>query len=255
MAELAPSRTRLWRAWRTSRRANSWDRRLAVALLVGLLLSAVLAQPLAPLLPPALGAWMLATRTVVVEVSLVVATALPAGCALGAVAALGPRLFDSLLTHAVELTGALPSLILLGLWRVSSDEPTLGGFVAILCVLKGIETARMIAELANSTRQREFVLAARALGSSPMRVFRVHVLPRLLPPLALSAASTASYVVGLEAALSFVGLGPSNVVSWGTLLGRAATQHDVSAGLTWGCVASLAATTLMLHGLVRTRRR
>lgn len=241
--------------WATRWLAGSWDRGLSVAWLSGLLVVAVAAGPMATLVPAGPEAWVRATQNVVVQVALVVAIALPVGCALGAVAALGPRVCGGLLAHAVELTGALPSLILLGLWRVSSDDPTLGGFVIILCVLKAIETARIIAELANSTRQREFVLAARALGASPSRVFRAHVLPRLFPALAVSAASAAVYVVGLEAALSFVGLGPRDVVSWGTLLGRAATGGDVSVGLFWGCAASLAVTTLALNALVRPHRR
>ena len=67
----------------------------------------------------------------------------------------------------------------------------------------------------------DFVLASRALGASRRWQFRVHILPALLGPLLVNLAFGASSVVGLEAALSFTGLGlPAEVPSWGGGLGQ-----------------------------------
>jgi peptide/nickel transport system permease protein len=234
---------------------GSWEFTLAVATLLVFVFAAVGASPLSRLFSnsPELGQWLVATRQIVIAVAAVVSLALPAGCVLGGFAALGPRVVRGLLTRSVELSGALPSLILLGLWRLGTDSPTLASFVTILILLKSVLTARLVAEQTGAVTRQGYVLAARALGSTKRHIFRVFVLPQLLPSLAVNAGTTAAYVVGLEGALSFVGLGPENVVSWGTLLGRAASGGPESSALVGACLASLVLSTLALYAVVRPR--
>jgi peptide/nickel transport system permease protein len=200
-----------------------------------------------------LGWWALATRRVLIAVAAVVAMALPVGCLLGAVAALGPGVLRGLLTRAVELSGALPSLIAVGLWQIATGSATLASFIAIVILLKGIETARLVADQTSRVMKQPYVLAALTFGSSKRRTFRVHVVPQLWPALAVNAGSTAAYVVGLEGALSFVGLGPTDGLSWGALLGYAARQAEVSWPLVWACLLSITLTTISLYTICRPR--
>lgn len=218
-----------------------------------------------------LTSWALATRRVLLAVASVVVVALPLGCALGAVAALGPPVLRGMLTRAVELSGALPSLIAVGLWQIATGSATLASFIAIVVLLKGIETARLVADQTGRVMQQPYVLAALAFGSTKTRTFRVHVLPQLWPALAVNAGSTAAYVVGLEGALSFVGLGPTDGLSWGAILGHAAQQSagllggnviestvmtgagSVPWGLVWACLASITLTTISLYTVCRPR--
>jgi peptide/nickel transport system permease protein len=68
-------------------------------------------------------------------------------------------------------------------------------------------------------RERDFVLAARALGASPARVLGRHVLPNVLAPVVVLASLSVATVILLESALSFLGLGvPPPTPDWGSML-------------------------------------
>ncbi len=174
--------------------------------------------------------WLVSTRNVVWVVTSVLAISLVLGTLAGALVAYGPRWFSGLLGRLVELSGALPSLIIVGLWRIGDPAPSVASFIAILSVLKTIETARLISAETQRLSSQGFVVAAYALGASRRRVFVVHVFPHLLSALAVASALTAASVVGLEAALSFVGLGLPGSGSWGALLGEAARARTTLTG-------------------------
>lgn len=198
-----------------------------------------------------LGWWVASTQNVVLVVVSVLLLSLAAGSLAGALVAYGPRVFAGALGRLVELSGALPSLVIVGLWRLRDDDPSIVSFIAILAALRSIEVARLIASETDRISSQGFVVAARSLGASPARIFRVHVLPHLLPTLAVSSALTASAVVNLEAALSFVGLGLPGSTSWGALLGEAARAPQVPDARVALALASIVLTTLALYGLAR----
>lgn len=200
----------------------------------------------------ALGEWIWATRQTLATTLVVIALALPVGTALGSLAALQPRLFAGVLTRAVEFTGALPSLIVIGLWCVGSKSPTLLGFALIVAALRCVQTARVTLAQGRQALAQDFTLASWALGAGYGHVFRWHVWPGLLPVLAVEAAATATYVIVIEAALGFVGLGPKGQPSWGALLGRA---HEQSSGALWPAAFVIAATTLALNAIGPRRRQ
>jgi peptide/nickel transport system permease protein len=92
------------------------------------------------------------------------------------------------------------------------------------------------------------VEASRALGGSRRWQLRVHVWPRLARPLTRNLVMGAASVVGLEAALSFAGLGlPAHVPSWG---GGLAVLTAGGSAAAWACtVLSIGLTSAVLHGL------
>jgi peptide/nickel transport system permease protein len=194
----------------------------------------------------ALGEWIWATRQTLATTLVVIAVALPVGTVLGSLAALQPRIFASVLTRAVEFTGALPSLIVIGLWCVGSKAPTLLGFALVVAALRSVQTARVALAQGRQALAQDFTVASWALGANLGHVFRWHVWPGLLPVLGVEAAATATYVIVIEAALGFVGLGPQGQSSWGALLGRA---HEQSSGALWPAVFMIAATTLALNAV------
>lgn len=159
-------------------------------------------------------------RSAVLTTLGVLALALALGVPLGALAGRG-NLADALLSRAVELTGALPSLVLVAALQAGRLAPSWLAFVVILGALRGVEVARLVRGEVLRVSGTEFVLAARALGGSPLRVVVRHVLPHVWGPVIVSVTFGAAAVVALEAALSFVGLGlPDQVPSWGRLLGQ-----------------------------------
>lgn len=257
-----------------ARARGSFQRRLALLTLGALLAVALggqwlLMQSHAASTHPALSStwtwWLVSTRNVVWVTAGVLSISLCAGSFAGALVAYGPRLFAGALGRLVELSGALPSLIIVGLWRIRETEPSISGFIGILAALKTIETARLISSETDRLSTQGFVIAARALGASKQRIFTVHVLPHLLSALAVSSAFTAAGVVGLEAALSFVGLGLPDGSSWGALLGETALgqlEFPGSANPPSGTASkailallSVVAATLALYSLSRAAGR
>lgn len=183
-------------------------------------------------------------RSVVVTTLGVLALALGLGVPLGALAGRG-SFADALLGRAVELTGALPSVVLVAALQAGRVVPSWLAFVVILGALRGVEIARLVRGEVLRVSGTEFVLAARALGGSPLRVVVRHVWPHVWGPVIVNATFGAASVVALEAALSFLGLGlPDQVPSWGRLLGQ------VSAAGAWpllGPAAGILGTTVCLY--------
>lgn len=198
--------------------------------------------------------WLVATRN---AVALVLATTLVAGAfglALGAVSVYGGAGAAGLLARLVEFSGAIPGLILVGLLRAID---TSGGALALfwaLAALRSLEVAQLVRAHVLTTLPSEFVEASRALGASRRWQLRAHVLPRLMRPLAVNLLAGAASTIGLEAALTFVGLGfPPSMPSWGG--GLAAIARGASASA-WLCtLASIGTASAALYLLgARTAR-
>jgi peptide/nickel transport system permease protein len=72
-----------------------------------------------------------------------------------------------------------------------------------------------------SLREREYVMAARAVGLSPWRILLRHVLPNAVSIVVITAALQVGAAVLVEASLSFLGLGDRSLISWGYMLNDA----------------------------------
>ncbi|MCA9611896.1 MAG: ABC transporter permease, partial [Myxococcales bacterium] len=116
--------------------------------------------------------------------------------------------------------------------------------VLALCIPGWVLYARIARAEALRLRGAEFVQAAVALGASPSRVLLRHVVPNLLGPIVVQATTAFGGVVLAESTLSFLGLGPSDGVSWGALLdqGSAVLLRFPHVALVSG--AAIAATVL-----------
>jgi peptide/nickel transport system permease protein len=102
---------------------------------------------------------------------------------------------------------------------------TFGGSLTLITVMIGLTTwpvaARLVRAEFLALREREFVLAERALGSGAVRIMVVHLLPNALPSLLAISALRAGGAILQEASLSFLGLGDPNVISLGQVLMKA----------------------------------
>ncbi|HTM43622.1 MAG TPA: ABC transporter permease subunit, partial [Polyangiaceae bacterium] len=151
--------------------------------------------------------WMYATRYSLLVTALVALLASLAGAVGGWLAAGGPRFFDFSLRKVVEISGALPGLILVAALRVSGLVPPGLDVMLVLFVLRSIEIAHLVRSLMLSLGDRDFLIAARSIGGSPLHILRWHLLPHLARPLGALVVTTLASVVSLEAALSVIGLG------------------------------------------------
>jgi len=144
------------------------------------------------------------------------------GVSYGAIAGyLGGRA-DSWMMRAVDVLYGLPFLFVVILLLVVAGRSLINLFVALGAV-SWLSMARIVRGQVLSWKQRDFVLAARAVGVSRTRILLRHILPNCLGPVLVYATLSIPAVILEEAFLSFLGLGvqPPDA-SWGTLLSEGA---------------------------------
>lgn len=106
--------------------------------------------------------------------------------------------------------------------------------VAIILGLTGwAGSAVVLRSQAQSLRNRDYVAAARISGERPMRIITVEILPNLLPLLTGQFLFGIIFAVLGEAGLSFLGLGPTGSISWGTILNQAQSGGALTRGAWW----------------------
>ncbi len=148
------------------------------------------------------------TQTVAVLVGMLV------GCAAG----LGGHRIDNLMMRFTDIAYAFPDLLLIILIVNAFGTSYLTIFLAIALV-SWSTIARLVRGQMLALKEREYVLAARALGASPVRVVFRHMLPNTLGPVIVVAAFGIPSAIFAEAVLSFIGLGlQPPTPSWGTLI-------------------------------------
>ena len=131
---------------------------------------------------------------------------------------LGGR-FDLLSQRLLDVLISFPSVILALLLLVALGAGVNTVIIAIAAT--GIAgTTRIIRSVALLIRESEYVLAARMIGASPVRIMVRHVTPQCVAPLLVVASASLGGAIFTEAALSYLGLGvPPPDPSWGNMLG------------------------------------
>ncbi len=139
------------------------------------------------------------------------------------------KALDGALMRFTDLFLALPLLPLLLVAVLLFREPLAnafgpeGGVFILIVTLVGItswmQTARIVRGDVLALKEREFVLAARSIGTPSRRVVMRHVLPNVLSPIMVSATLGIATAIITESALSFLGFGfPPDFPTWGRLL-------------------------------------
>ena len=104
--------------------------------------------------------------------------------------------------------------------------------VAIVLILwRG--TARVVRSQVLSHKQRPYVESARAIGASHSRIMYVQIMPNVLPLISLYAAFAVAWAVIAEASLSFLGLGPPGMISWGEMIYDVRTEGALREAWWW----------------------
>jgi ABC-type dipeptide/oligopeptide/nickel transport system permease subunit len=88
----------------------------------------------------------------------------------------------------------------------------------VLAVFNWASDARMVRGEFLRVRELEFTEAEKALGASNMRIIFRHILPNILSSVIVVASLTIAYAILVEAAVSFLGFGDANTVTWGQIL-------------------------------------
>jgi peptide/nickel transport system permease protein len=158
--------------------------------------------------------------------------ALLIGVPLGAVAGYRAGWADATVSRLVESVLCFPTLLLVLALLAASPEWLRGMSdvlrIALVLGLTGwMPAARYLRAEFMKLKGSEMVLAARAVGAGHLRVVVRHILPSAMAPVLVTAAFAVGAAIGLEAALSFLGLGVRPpVATWGGLLADAREQVD-----------------------------
>lgn len=197
-----------------------------------------------------------AARTSVTIAAISTAGALAIGVVLGSLAGFCGGWVDALVSRVTDVWTAVP-LLLGGIVVLSALETRGVLAVSVVLVLFGwpavvrVQRASVL-EIA----PRDWVVAARALGASPARVLLRHVLPHAFRPVVAYASAYGGLVIGVEATLTFFGVGLQQpVLSWGGQLLQAQTRLGQAPHLIVPAVfLVVAVSSLVLLGQALQRR-
>ncbi len=140
------------------------------------------------------------------------------GLVIGAIAGYFGGRIDDVLVRIIEIFQTLPSFVLVVV-LVAIAQPTALTIAVSIAIVTWPTIARLARAEFRSLRQRDFVQAARSIGYSNARIIFQEILPNALPPIIVTASVMVATAILMESALSFMGLGDPNVVSWGTMIG------------------------------------
>lgn len=140
------------------------------------------------------------------------------GLLVGSLAGFYGGWVDQVLMRLVDLMLCFPTFFLI-LAVIAVLEPSIGNIMAVIGLTSWMGVARLVRAEFLSLREREFVVAARALGASDARLILRHLLPNALAPVMVSATLGVAGAILTESALSFLGLGVQPPTpSWGNIL-------------------------------------
>jgi peptide/nickel transport system permease protein len=176
--------------------------------------------------------------------------ALAAGVPTGLLAGYRGGAFDELLTSVATAILSFP-IVLLAVLVVAGYGASLKTLVLVLAFVFYPRVHMLVRAQAQSLKQRQFVLAARAVGAGELRIVARHVLPNTIGPLSVLTPQLIAVAILTEAGLSYVGLGvqpPS--VTWGTMLQTSKNYYVQSSSyaITIGVVVTVAAALLLIAG-------
>jgi peptide/nickel transport system permease protein len=178
-----------------------------------------------------------------IAVGLVAAlVAITVGTTIGAIAGFFGGVADTLLMRLTDMFISLPQIPLLlvisflykqafyDYFERRFGSGVLGIFVLIVVVIGALNwmpTARLVRASFLSTREKEFIEAARSIGTTQMSLMFKHILPNVLSPIIVAATLGIGAAIITESALSFLGLGfPSDIPTWGSMLYEAKDRFE-----------------------------
>lgn len=140
------------------------------------------------------------------------------GVTLGLIAGYYGGRIDDLISWVINTFSAIPPLFLL-LIAAALWQPTAEAMIVILALLGWVGTTRLVRGEVLTLRERDYVLAARALGSSNRRLLAYHIFPNLISIVIVTGSIIAGNLILLESGLSYLGVGVQPPTpTWGNML-------------------------------------
>ena len=144
------------------------------------------------------------------------------GTVIGGLAGYYGGRIDDLLMRATEFFQTIPTF-LFSILLVAILAPSVSSIVFAIAVVNWPTVARLVRGEFLALRGRDFVQACICLGMTDGRVIFRHILPNCLSPIIVTGSLIVATAILIESALSFLGLGDPNVMSWGFMIGAGRT--------------------------------
>ncbi|MUK88486.1 ABC transporter permease subunit [Ornithinibacillus sp. L9] len=144
------------------------------------------------------------------------------GVITGAIAGYYGGKIDSIIMRLADLVLAIPFLVLALTIIAILQEVTVMIFVTVIAITTWPTLTRIVRGTFLSLREQEFVLGARAIGSSDFRVIFKHFIPNAIGPIIVNATLMMASMIIIESGLSFIGMGiPQPTPTWGNMISEA----------------------------------
>jgi peptide/nickel transport system permease protein len=163
------------------------------------------------------------TRVAVIVGFSVVGICATVGIFVGAVAGYFGGWVDEIIMRIIDMLMAFPGILLAILLIFITQEPSIPAVIGALSVTGWTSYARLVRGEVLSEREEAYVEAAHSLGFRVPRILFREILPNVMAPVIVQATFGMAAAILAEASLSFLGLGPQDVPSWGALLDQGAT--------------------------------
>jgi peptide/nickel transport system permease protein len=151
------------------------------------------------------------------------------GVFLGAIAGYYGGWIDIIIMRFVDIMLCFPSFFLI-LAVIAFMEPSIFNIMVVIGLTSWMGITRLVRAEFLTLKERDFVLAEKAMGADNFRIIFVHILPNAMAPVLVAATLGIASAVLVESALSFLGIGVQPPTpSWGNIL----TQGQSVLGIAW----------------------
>jgi peptide/nickel transport system permease protein len=150
------------------------------------------------------------------------------GAILGAVSGYYGRWVDAVIMRFVDIMLCFPTFFLI-LAVIALLEPSIWNIMIIIGLTGWMGITRLVRADFTSLKERDFVLAARAIGAGDLRIIFIHILPNAMASVLVAATLGVAGAILTESALSFLGIGVQPPTpSWGNILTAGKDNIDIA---------------------------
>lgn len=150
------------------------------------------------------------------------------GAVLGAIAGYYGRWIDAVIMRFVDIMLCFPTFFLI-LAVVALLEPSIWNIMIIIGLTGWMGITRLVRADFTSLKERDFVLAARAIGAGDFRIIFIHIFPNAMSSVLVAATLGVAGAILTESALSFLGIGVQPPTpSWGNILTAGKDNIDIA---------------------------
>lgn len=137
---------------------------------------------------------------------------------------------DEVIMRFNDVFLSIPWLVLMMVVVALFNAQNFAAVILVIGITGWSTTARIVRSQVLSLKARQFVERAKAIGASEYHIVRKHIFPNVVPLVFANAILTIAIAILSESTLSFLGLGPKDVETWGRILEEAYAESAVTSG-------------------------